>query len=328
MSKTNRISHRELFCRHPGNPILSVKDWPYEVNSVFNAAAAEVDGGILLLVRVEDFRGISHLTVARSDDGVSNWVIDPEPTLRPDPAGHPEELWGIEDPRITWLQELQKWAVTYTAYSKGGPLVSLVTTKDFKTFERLGPVMPPEDKDAALFPKKFAGRWAMLHRPVARSPNISANIWLSFSPDLKHWGDHLEIIYAREGSWWDANKIGLSAPPIETSQGWLVLYHGVRTTAAGSIYRLGLAMLDLENPARVVHRTDEWIFGPKAAYEREGDVDDVVFPCGWVVTDDIVRMYYGAADSCIALATAKLSDLVDCVIAYPDSDPYYWWKGG
>jgi predicted GH43/DUF377 family glycosyl hydrolase len=322
----NKVSHRELFCRHPNNPILSVKDWPYEVNSVFNAAAAEVDGGILLLVRVEDFRGISHLTVARSDDGVSNWDIDLEPTLRPDPARHPEELWGIEDPRITWLQELQKWAVTYTAYSKGGPLVSLVTTKDFKIFERLGPVMPPEDKDAALFPKKFAGRWAMLHRPVARSPHISANIWLSFSPDLKHWGDHLEIIYAREGSWWDANRIGLSAPPIETSQGWLVLYHGVRSTAGGSIYRLGLAMLDLENPARIIHRTDEWIFGPKATYEREGDVDDVVFPCGWVVTDGIVRMYYGAADSCIALATAKLSELVDCVLKYPVSDPHYWWR--
>ena len=324
--KMNVKTHRELFCRHPGNPILSVKNWPYDVNSVFNAAATEVDGQILLLVRVEDFRGISHLTVARSKDGISNWDIDSEPTLRPDPAGHPEELWGIEDPRITWLQELQLWAVAYTAYSKGGPLVSLATTKDFKTFERLGSVMPPEDKDAALFPRKFSGRWAMLHRPVARSPQITADIWLSFSPDLKHWGDHQEIIYAREGSWWDANKIGLSAPPIETPQGWLVLYHGVRTTASGSIYRLGLAMLDLGNPARVIHRTDEWIFGPQTKYEREGDVDDVVFPCGWVVKGDEVKMYYGAADSCIALATANLNELVDCVLAYPDSDPQLWWR--
>jgi len=319
--------NRELFSRHPDNPVLSVKSWPYNANSVFNAAAAEVDGKILLLVRVEDFRGISHFTVARSSNGVSNWNIDPEPTLRPDPAGHPEELWGVEDPRITWLEELQKWVIAYTAYSKGGPLVALATTKDFKSFERLGPVMTPEDKDAALLPKKLGGRWAMLHRPVARSLHLPCNIWLSFSPDLRHWGDHQEIIYAREGSWWDANKIGLSAPPLETEHGWLVLYHGVRTTPSGCIYRLGLVMLDLEEPRRVIRRTDEWIFGPKASYERDGDVDDVVFPCGWVVKNDTVNMYYGAADSCIALATAKLSELVDYVLSCPDYRADDWWKG-
>ena len=322
----SRGTNQELFDRHPDNPILSVKDWPYNANSVFNAAAAEVDGKILLLVRVEDFRGISHFTVARSEDGVHNWKIDAEPTLRADPAGHPEELWGIEDPRISWLEELKEWAVTYTAYSKGGPLVSLATTKDFKVFERLGPVMPPEDKDAALFPRQFGGRWAMLHRPVARSPSIAANIWISFSPDLKHWGDHQEIIYAREGSWWDANKIGLSAPPIETPEGWLALYHGVRKTPSGSIYRLGLVLLDLEDPTQVLHRTDEWVFGPKAAYEREGDVDDVVFPCGWTVKNDTINMYYGAADSCIALATAKLCDLVSFTLRCPDYGPSDWWK--
>ena len=306
-----RKPNRELFQRHPGNPILSVKDWPYDANSVFNAAAAEVNGRTLLLVRVEDFRGISHFTAARSADGVSNWEIDAEPTLRADPSTHPEELWGIEDPRVIWLEDLQQWAVTYTAFSRGGPLVAIATTADFQNFERLGPVMPPEDKDAAVFPVKFKGRWAMLHRPVAKSPTIPANIWVSFSPDLKHWGDHQEVIHAREGSWWDANKIGLSAPPMETPEGWVVLYHGVRSTASGSIYRLGLAMLDLENPTRVVRRSDEWVFGPKASYEREGDVDDVVFPCGWIRKGDTVFMYYGAADSCIALATARSSDLVD-----------------
>lgn len=320
-----KLSH-ELFTRHPDNPILSVKDWPYNANSVFNAAAVEVEGKILLLVRVEDFRGISHFTVARSDNGVSNWKIDPEPTLRPEPAGHPEELWGIEDPRITWLDQLGQWAVAYTAYSKGGPLVSLATTKDFKTFERLGSIMPPEDKDAALFPKKFGDRWAMLHRPVARSPIIAANIWISFSPDLRHWGSHQEIIYAREGSWWDANKIGLSAPPIETEHGWLVLYHGVRTTPSGCIYRLGLVMLDLEDPRCVIRRTDEWVFGPKASYEREGDVDDVVFPCGWTIKDGTVNMYYGAADSCIALATAQLSELVNFLMSCPVRSSDDWWK--
>lgn len=314
------ITH-ELFSRHPDNPILSVKDWPYAANSVFNAAAAIVNGKTFLLVRVEDFRGISHLTVAKSDDGVHNWVIDREPTLKPDPANYPEEIWGIEDPRTTWLEELQEWAVTYTAFSGGGPLVSLATTTDFRNFTRLGPVMPPEDKDAALFPVRFKGRWAMLHRPVAKLPEMGSHIWLSFSPNLKHWGEHQELIHARAGGWWDANKIGLSAPPMETKEGWLLLYHGVRTTASGSIYRLGLVLLDLENPSRVIRRSEEWVFGPKASYEREGDVDDVVFPCGWTEKNGTIFMYYGAADSCIALATAKMSDLVDFLLKGPPYKP-------
>lgn len=322
----NGKSAQELFRRYCGNPILSVKDWPYDANSVFNAAAVKVGGETILLVRVEDFRGISHFTAARSADGVSNWNIDPEPTFRPDPAHHPEELWGIEDPRVTWLEELQVYGIAYTSYSKGGPLVALATTTDFKEFQRLGPVMPPDDKDAAVFPRRLGDRWAMLHRPVSRSPHIPANIWISYSPDLRHWGDHREIVHAREGSWWDANKIGLSAPPLETPEGWLVLYHGVRTTASGSIYRLGLVLLDLDHPHRVLRRTDEWIFGPKAVYERDGDVDDVVFPCGWVVTEDTIRMYYGAADSCIALATAKLSELLSFVLTCPEHGSCEYWK--
>jgi predicted GH43/DUF377 family glycosyl hydrolase len=312
-----RASTHELFQRHPDNPILSVKDWPYAANSVFNAAAAIVEGQTLLLVRVEDFRGISHLTVARSEDGVNNWDIDPQPTLRPEPDRHPEEIWGIEDPRVSWLEELGLWTVAYTAFSKGGPLVSLATTRDFRTFNRLGSVMPPEDKDAALFPVRFNGNWAMLHRPVAKYPTIESNIWLSFSPNLKHWGDHRELIHARRGSWWDANKIGLSTPPMVTEEGWLVLYHGVRTTASGSIYRLGLVLLDLEEPGQVLRRSEEWIFGPKASYEREGDVDDVVFPCGWIEKEGTIFMYYGAADSCIGLATANLSELVAFLLKSP-----------
>lgn len=311
---------RELLTRYEHNPILSARDWPYKVNAVFNAAAVEIQGQVLLLVRVEDFRGISHLTVARSANGVSGWHIDPQPTLSPDPENHPEEIWGIEDPRITWIAEIERWAICYTAYSKSGPLVSLATTADFRSFDRLGAVMPPEDKDAALFPVRFKGLWAMLHRPVPRSSLLGAHIWLSFSPDLRHWGGHQEIIHTREGAWWDANKIGLCAPPLATPHGWLILYHGVRTTASGSIYRLGLALLDREDPSRLLRRSQEWIFGPRMRYEREGDVDDVIFPCGWFVREGVVYMYYGAADSCIALATASLSELIDFILRCPESD--------
>ncbi|HZL15139.1 MAG TPA: glycosidase [Verrucomicrobiae bacterium] len=306
-----------LFARYVGNPILSAADIPYRANTVFNAAAAAIDGESILLMRVEDLRGISHLTVARSDDGRTGWHVDPEPTLMPDPDHHPEEVWGIEDPRITWLPEREEWAVAYTAFSRRGPLVSLATTHDFRQFHRLGPAMPPEDKDAALFPRRIDGRWALIHRPTPLAG--PAHIWLAFSPDLRHWGDHTLLLPAREGAWWDAGKIGLGPPPLETPEGWLMLYHGVRSTASGSLYRAGLVLLDLEDPRRVLHRTDEWVFGPSESYEQTGDVGGVVFPCGWIhdPTTDELRIYYGAADSAIALATATLSDLVAYVRSCP-----------
>jgi predicted GH43/DUF377 family glycosyl hydrolase len=303
----------QLFVRDKRNPILTISDWHYPANSVFNAGATQLPGGeTLLLARVEDRRGISHLTVARSKDGVTDWEIDAEPTLRPDPENYPEEVWGIEDPRITWVSELERYVIAYTSFSTSGPLVSMALTQDFRTFERKGAVMPPDDKDAALFPRRFGGRWALLHRPVANYPQRTGNIWLSYSPDLKHWGDHCVVLEARRGAWWDANKIGLSPPPIETAEGWLIIYHGVRTTPAGCLYRLGLALLDLEAPCRVVWRGDEWIFGPDEAYERTGDVGDVVFPCGAVhdAATGELRLYYGAADTSIGLATANLGDVL------------------
>jgi predicted GH43/DUF377 family glycosyl hydrolase len=305
------IRSSELVRRHDANPIVRRSDLPYEANAVFNPAATQTGDDTLLLMRVEDRRGISHLCAARSRDGVTGWRIDSAPTLMPSPADHPEEIWGIEDPRVTRIDELDLWVVVYTAYSRGGPLVALATTKDFKTFERKGVVMPPEDKDAALLPTRFDGRWAMLHRPVPGSAGVGAHIWISFSPDMKHWGDHRILIPARRGGWWDANKVGLSPPPLRTDKGWLVLYHGVRNTAGGCIYRLGLALLDLEDPARLLARSDEWIFSPEKDYEVAGDVNKVVFPCGWVADGDIVRLYYGAADSCIAMATASISELLD-----------------
>ncbi|HTF68198.1 MAG TPA: hypothetical protein VK638_36520 [Edaphobacter sp.] len=155
-----------LFTRHSGNPILSRKDWPYPINSVFNAGAVKLaDGDTLLLCRIEDRRGLSHLCAARSTNGIDGWRIDAEPTLMASPREFPEEIWGIEDPRITYVPELQQYAIAYTSFARGGPGVSLALTKDFKSFERYGVVMPPEDKDAALLPRKIGGRWALIHRP-------------------------------------------------------------------------------------------------------------------------------------------------------------------
>jgi len=306
-----RQLHEALFERHRGNPLLTAADWPYPINTVFNAGATRLsDGTTLLLCRVEDRRGHSHLCAARSHNGIDTWEIDPQPTLVPDVERHPEEIWGIEDPRITFVPELKKYAIAYTSYSRGGPGVSLALTEDFKTFERLGVVMSPEDKDAALMPHKIGGYWAMIHRPMTV---FGAHIWISYSPDLRHWGSHKMIMQARRGGWWDANKIGLSPPPIETSKGWLMIYHGVRQTPSGCLYRLGLALFDRETPERCLRRGDTWIFGPGEPYEREGDVGNVVFPCGYTVAPDgdTVNLYYGAADTCVALAIGSIHRMLD-----------------
>ncbi|HEY6997935.1 MAG TPA: glycosidase [Candidatus Binatia bacterium] len=305
-----RNQHLELFSRHSDNPILTASDWPYAVNSVFNPGATLLpDGTTLLLCRVEDRRGLSHLTVARSVNGMDNWQIDSRPTFAADPINFPEELWGVEDPRITYVEELKKYAIVYTAYTRDGPGVSLALTEDFSQFERLGVIMAPEDKDAALLPHRIDGQWALIHRPVS-APR--AHMWISFSENLYHWGRHKFMLEARRGAWWDANKIGLSPPPIQTPRGWLVIYHGVRQTAAGAIYRLGLALFDLMKPEVCLKRGDEWIFGPEEIYERRGDVDNVVFPCGTTIAPDgdTVRLYYGAADTSIAMATGSIQAML------------------
>ncbi len=304
-----------LFTRSTANPILTRENWPYPINSVFNAGAVILpDGDTLLLCRVEDRSGLSHLCAARSANGVDGWRIDPQPTLMANPQDYPEEIWGIEDPRITYVPELEKFAVAYTSFARGGPGVSLALTKDFRIFERFGVIAQPEDKDAALLPRRFNGRWALIHRPVT---TLGAHMWISYSPDLRHWGSHKVILEARRGGWWDANKIGLCSPPIETPKGWLTIYHGVRQTASGSIYRLGLALFDLEHPEVCLQRGDSWMFGPEARYECVGDVQGVVFPCGQTIAadGDTIHLYYGAADSCMALATGSIR----CLLAWLDA---------
>ena len=301
----------QLLFRHKRNPILTVADCPYPANTIFNPGATLLpDGTTLLLCRVEDRRGLSHLCAARSMNGIDNWKVDNQPTLAPDPEHYPEELWGIEDPRITYLPELEKYAIVYTAYSLGGPCVSLALTKDFHSYERVGVIMQPDDKDAAILPRKINNRWALIHRPIGTS---SVDMWISFSSKMRNWGGHRTMLEARLGGWWDSKKIGLSTPPIETPQGWLVIYHGVKQNAAGSIYRLGLALFDLESPELCLKRGSEWIFSPEEPYERHGDVDNVVFPCGYTLSNDgdTLNVYYGAADSSIALATGSIRNMLE-----------------
>ena len=308
----------ELFVRHPDNPILTAEDWPYRVNAVFNPGAALVDGETVLLVRAEDRTGISHLTVARSSDGVNGWTVAPAPLLAPRTA-HETEVWGFEDARAVWLEELDRFAITCTAYGPAGPTVFLATTIDFSSVERHGIIKRAEDKNAALLPERVGGKWILFHRPMNAFGGSRGAIFLSRSVDLVSWSLPEPVLQPRRGAWWDSLRIGIGPPLIKTDHGWLLIYHGVKETVAGCIYRVGLAMLDLNEPARVLHRHPEWVFGPAAGYEREGDTPNIVFPCGLVHDEasDTVCLYYGAADTSICLATTHLHDLVGAVMAAP-----------
>lgn len=306
-----------LFKRYEGNPIFTTENWPYPINSVFNPAAIAVDGEVLLLNRVESLTGFSHFTVARSKDGLTDWVIDGHPTMEPD-LHSLEKEWGLEDPRIVWLEEQKQFAITYVSLSEGGPVVSLAITRNFRTFARLGGLLPPEDKDACLFPRRFNGRFALIHRPIVRG---EALIWISLSPDLKHWGDHRVLLRTRH-AYWDGARVGLACQPIEIPEGWLLFYHGVRVTTASQIYRIGVALLDKNQPWHVLRRSPEWILGPRESYERIGDVSDVTFVTGAVVMKDTNQLYayYGAADDKVAVAIADMDRLREYIMTCPEAD--------
>ena len=311
----------ELLTRFHANPIITPRDLPFMANAVFNPGATVYNGETLLLLRVEHRTGLSSLVVATSKDGLTDWTIDTDRCLEPRLDSF-EEHWGIEDPRITRIGD--EYYIVYVGFSLAGPLVLLATTTDFVTFERRGVLMTPDDKDAALFPVTFDGRWALIHRPSPTGMGLGAHMWMSYSPDLKHWGDSRVLLPARRGGWWDANKVGLGPPPLLTNAGWLVCYHGVRVTASGSIYRLGLALLDSANPSRVIARGNEWILAPAERYERTGDVPDAIFPCGWVLDDDgeTLRMYYGAADSVVCVAQANLNEMLTHLVRHPINEQH------
>jgi beta-1,2-mannobiose phosphorylase / 1,2-beta-oligomannan phosphorylase len=307
----------ELFQRNPANPLLTAADWPYPVNTVFNPGATRVGEETVLLVRVEDRRGISHLTVARSADGVSGWRVDSEPLLADDPHDH-TSMWGAEDARITRVDEMDGWIILYTAYGPQGPCVAMALTQDFRTTKRFGVVMSPEDKNASMLPRRVDGKWIMFHRPASRISG-RADVWLSRSSDMNSWSAPEPVFGARSGAWWDAVRVGIGPAPLETEHGWLGIYHGVKDTVSGVIYRMGLVLLDLDNPAHVIRRSDEWLLGPAEPYEMIGDVGNVVFPTGLVHDPESnqVRIYYGAADTSVAMASADLDDVMAYLLNCP-----------
>jgi predicted GH43/DUF377 family glycosyl hydrolase len=244
---------------------------------------------------------ISHLRVAWSDDGI-HFEIPETPTL----TGYFEwEAFGIQDPRVLYLDG------QYTiAYSGGdhqwGVTIGLITTKDWVTFERKGVMFPPDNKDVAFFPEKISGRYCCLHRPSGVYYG-GHHMWIGYSPDLLHWGDHRPLAMTRPGMW-DSARIGCGPEPVKTDEGWLEIYHG----SDGEGYYLGAMLLDLEDPSRLIARSREPLLKPEKNYEMRGFYDNVVFLNGIVKrSDGIYWLYYGAADQYTCLAELSVSGVLD-----------------
>lgn len=297
----------DLLTRWEGNPAITVDDIPFRANAVFNGPPIVTDDGVYLILRVEGQHGYSFFALARSKDGL-NFKIDEKPVMMPAREGPfaKYETKGIEDPRVTTIDGV--CYVVYTAVGECGPRIALAKTQDYVNYERIAMISEPGNKDGILFPKKIRGRYARLDRPIGMG---KGSIWVSYSPDLINWGDS-EVIISPRGGYWDDYRIGASVTPIETEQGWLEIYHGVKMTSAGPIYRAGLVLLDLDDPAKVIKRGDSPILSPREDYERIGDVGNVCFACGAVIDDDgNMKIYYGAADTSICIATCTLDQLLD-----------------
>jgi predicted GH43/DUF377 family glycosyl hydrolase len=298
---------RDLLHRWEGNPVVSLEDVPFRCNTVFNGTPVKIGDKYLLLMRVEGLQGYSFFSLARSNDGLQ-FTVDEEPWVLPATDG-PFETWeenGIEDPRVTLIDD--QYYIMYTAVGGYGHRIALARTQDFESFERVALVSSPGNKDGVLFSEKIHGFYARLDRPLGYD---IGSIWISYSPDLINWG-RSELVMCPRARYWDSFRIGASAPPIRTDQGWLELYHGVRMTSSGPVYRLGTVMLDLENPAQVVGRCLEPALSPREEYERIGDVGNVVFGGGAIVEPNgETKVYYGAADTSICVAIGRIDELIN-----------------
>lgn len=296
-----------------------------KIGAIFNCGATEYQNEVYLLPRVvkrgytkkEDSHSyknyISEIYFARSKNG-KNFILSDEAVIKPDRA---YDMYGCEDPRITKIGD--RYLITYTALSKPafsgyGARVGLASTKDFFHFKKEGTIGPDiDDKDAAIFPEKIRGKIVMLHR-------IKSNIQIAYFDNLEQmresrnnefWKRYVKELnkytLLRREYEWEAKKIGAGPPPIKTPKGWLLIYHGVDKSR---VYRVGIALLNLSNPKKVIARYPEPILEPEIDYEKKGDVPNVVFPTGAVVKNGELFIYYGAADKRCCLATCRLDDII------------------
>jgi len=253
---------------------------------------------------------ISHLRLAKSRDGINIDSIGEVPTIFPE---GPHEEFGVEDARITFIND--KFYITYIGVSRHGIVTTLASTKDFASFERYGIILPTENKDVVLFPAKIRDNYVAFHRPLSGNPFGPPEMWLTYSPDLIHWGQH-RYIGIGSGSDWDSMKVGAGAPPIKTEEGWLEIYHGsykAHETDMVGVYCAGAALFDLDEPHKLIAKAKEPILIPEMEYERQGFLSNIVFPTGAVVQGDDLLIYYGAADTYTAVTKLSLQDVLDAV---------------
>ncbi|MFA5688827.1 MAG: glycoside hydrolase family 130 protein [Kiritimatiellales bacterium] len=299
---------KSVFIRNENNPVLAPNDMPPDVMYVLNPGAVKHNGEYVVMMDAAVASGPIVFWLARSKDGMK-FTVDPEPVNWPGfEPGYTENC--VYDPRITKIGE--EYFIMYASASdEYGISLGLVKTKDFVSYERIeqerthAPI-----RNGVLFPEKINGRYVRLDRPMD-DPRGPSMMYLSYSDDLIHWRDSVPLMDVRPALW-DRFKIGGGAVPIKTKKGWLTIYHGVGDTCNGLIYALGVCMLDLNDPEKIIARGEDAVLWPVELYELVGRVPNVVFTCNAIPEDDgSVKIYYGAADTCIGLAEAQLADLMD-----------------
>ncbi len=301
-------ANEPLLKRYPGNPIIHRNATPTS-NSIMNSSVIRFGDEYRGVFRVDDQCRRMMLHAGRSKDGI-NWDIEPEPIRWKCNVPELADFVYGYDPRITHLDG--KYYVTW-CHGYHGPCIGLGVTEDFESFEHLEIALPPFNRNAVLFPRKIDGEYVMLHRPSDRGHTPFGDIFLCYSKDLIYWGRHRFVMGTRSG--WQSTKIGAGPVPIETPEGWVLIYHGVLTSCNGFVYCAGAALLDLEQPWKVRYRTRRYILAPAELYECVGDVPNVTFPVAAVHDEDTdeLRVYYGAADTCVCMATTTLSELLQFI---------------
>ncbi|MEI8309444.1 MAG: glycoside hydrolase family 130 protein [Verrucomicrobiota bacterium] len=304
---------RDLVWRHEGNPLLGRRAIPC-AQAIYNSAVVPFDGRYVGIFRADHLDGLPDLHLGWSDDGL-RWDISNDPLpLQTDEAELTKPRYGY-DPRVCRIgpDYFITWCCDYH-----GPTIGVARTSDFKTFHRLENAFLPNNRNGVFFPRKIGGKFAMLSRPSDGGHTPFGDIFYSESPDLCHWGKH-RFVMASGDLWWESVKVGSGAVPIETKDGWLLLYHGVRSTCNGLVYSMGAALLDLEKPWKVLGRLRGPILMPEKDYETTGFVPNVVFPCA-ALHDEAsgrIAIYYGAADTHVALAFAWRDELIAELLANP-----------
>ena len=298
--------------RYSENPIIDRNPIP-GVARIFNSAVAPYEGAFIGVFRAEQTDGVPFIYLGRSKDGI-HWTFDPERIPFVNEKGEPFMPRYAYDPRLIKVEDTYYviWCQDFW-----GAAIGMARTKDFKTFVRLENPFLPFNRNAVLFPRKINGKYMMLSRPSDSGHTPFGDIYVSESPDLVYWGKHRHLM-SRGFNWWESLKIGGGAAHIETSEGWLLFYHGVVGTCNGYVYSIGGAILDLNDPSIVKHRCGTWLLTPEKWYEERGFVPNVCFPCATLHDSETGRfaVYYGAADSYVGLAFGHVDEIIDYIKAH------------